>query len=121
MKKSICLLLTLSVILVLVSVGMAAAKKPAPSLRCTTEYVFVGHLQEIPDDLEEGRLLVWEGPISGDIEGVIAAHHKQLKRKVTFTTFPDDLEECDPVDVIDIPEQEEKHEVFYLNDAKREE
>jgi hypothetical protein len=72
MKKSICLLLTLSVILVLVSVGMAAAKKPAPSLRCTTEYVFVGHLQEIPDDLdEEGRLLVWEGPISGDIEGVI--------------------------------------------------
>ena len=57
-----------------------------------------------------------------DIEGVIAAHHKQLKRKVTFTTFPDDLEECEPVYVIDIPEEEEeKHEVIYLNDARQDE
>ena len=48
------------------------AEKPAPVLTGTTEYVFVGHLQTIPDDLdEEGRLLVWEGTISGDIEGVI--------------------------------------------------
>jgi hypothetical protein len=67
MKKSICLLLTLSVILVLVSAGMAAAKKPAPSLEGTTEYIFVG---SGPPDAE-GRTLVWEGPISGDIEGVI--------------------------------------------------
>ena len=57
----------------------------------------------------------------GDIEGVMEAHHKQLKTKPTFTTFPDDLEECDPVDVIDIPEEEEKHEVFYLNDARQDE
>ncbi len=50
----------------------ALAKKSAPSLRCTTEYSFVGHLQVIPDDLDaEGRLLAWEGTISGDIEGVI--------------------------------------------------
>ena len=44
------------------------AKKPAPSLRGTTEYDFVGHLG-ITDT--EGRLLCWEGTISGDIEGVM--------------------------------------------------
>ena len=66
MKKSIFLVLTLALILAIVPAGLA--KKPAPSLRCTTEYDFVGYL-EIVDG--EGRTLVWEGPISGDIEGVI--------------------------------------------------
>jgi len=42
--------------------------KPAPSLTGTTEHEFVGHL-EILDD--KGRLLAWEGTISGDINGVI--------------------------------------------------
>ncbi len=45
-----------------------AAIKPAPALRCTTEYDFVGHLGIFD---EEGRLLAWEGTISGDINGVI--------------------------------------------------
>ena len=42
--------------------------EPAPSLTGTTEHKFVGHL-EIFDD--KGRLLAWEGTISGDINGVI--------------------------------------------------
>ena len=65
MKKSIFLLLTLALILALVPAGMA--KKAAPSLTCTTEYDFFGHLGIVVD----GRLLAWVGPISGDIEGVI--------------------------------------------------
>ena len=66
MKKLIFLLLTLALILALVPAGMA--KKPAPSLSCTTEYVFRGG-EGIFDS--EGRLLGWQGTISGDIEGVI--------------------------------------------------
>ena len=66
MKKSIFLLLTLALILALVPAGIA--KKPAPSLRCTTVYDFRGD-EGIFDT--EGRLLGWQGVISGDIEGVI--------------------------------------------------
>ena len=44
------------------------AKKPAPSLKCTIVYVFVGNLGEFD---AEGRLLVWDGEIHGDIEGQI--------------------------------------------------
>jgi len=44
------------------------AKKPAPSLNCTTEYDFAGHLGIFD---AEGRLLGWIGEIHGDIEGVI--------------------------------------------------
>ncbi len=43
-------------------------EEPAPSLTCTTEHEFVGHLGTIDD---KGRLLAWEGTISGDINGVI--------------------------------------------------
>jgi len=68
MKKSICLLLTLPLVLALVLPAMALAKKPAPSLTGTTEYDFVGFLGQFDD---EGRLLAWEGTITGDIEGVI--------------------------------------------------
>jgi hypothetical protein len=44
------------------------AKKPAPTLKGTTVYDFVGHLGEVD---AEGRLLAWKGTISGDINGVI--------------------------------------------------
>ena len=44
------------------------AIKPAPSLTCTTEYDFFGHLGIFDG---QGRLLGWKGTISGDIEGVI--------------------------------------------------
>jgi hypothetical protein len=71
MKKSICLLLALGVIAALVPVGMAAAKKPAPKLEGITEYFLVLDLTD-PEKIDaEGRALVWEGTISGDIEGVI--------------------------------------------------
>jgi len=43
-------------------------KKPAPTLNCTTEYFFKG-TEGIFDS--EGRLLGWEGPINGDINGII--------------------------------------------------
>jgi uncharacterized protein (TIGR02246 family) len=42
--------------------------KPAPALTGTTEHDFVGHLETFDD---KGRLLAWEGTISGDINGVI--------------------------------------------------
>jgi hypothetical protein len=76
MKKLISIstipVLALTLLLVLGTVLADDSEKPAPSLTGTTDYDFVGHLQQIPDDLdEEGRLLVWEGTISGDIEGVI--------------------------------------------------
>ena len=68
MKRSIFLLLTLAPMLALASTGMAQAEKPAPPLTGTTEYDFVGHLGIFD---AEGRLLAWEGTISGDIEGVV--------------------------------------------------
>ena len=45
------------------------AKKAAPSLQCTIAYVFAGHLGIPPDP--EGRNLIWDGEIHGDIEGRI--------------------------------------------------
>jgi len=60
------LVIALALILLLIPTGMALAEKPAPSLHCTIDYVFVGHLG-VTD--AEGRLQVWEGTISGDIEG----------------------------------------------------
>ena len=66
MKKR--LFIALILILMLVPTFIAQAHKPAPSLRCTTEYAFVGGLGEFDT---EGRLLAWEGTISGDIDGVI--------------------------------------------------
>ncbi len=78
MKKLISIstipVLALALLLVLgtVSADDAAmeAKKPAPSLTGTTEYDFVG-AADPPIVDAEGRLLCWEGTISGDIEGVI--------------------------------------------------
>jgi len=68
MKKAIYLLLTLPLILALAPAGMTEASKPAPTLKGSTEYYFVGYLGVFDG---EGRLLVWEGTISGDIEGTI--------------------------------------------------
>ncbi len=72
MKKLISIstipVLALALLLVLGTVMADNAAKPAPSLRCTIDYVFVGHLG-VTD--AEGRLLVWEGNIHGDIEGQI--------------------------------------------------
>jgi hypothetical protein len=60
------LFIALILILMLVPTFIAQANKPAPALKCTIEYSYVGHLEEFDD---EGRLQVWEGTISGDIEG----------------------------------------------------
>ena len=67
MKKLSFLVLTLDLIWALVPAEMAQAKKPAPKLEGTTKYSYVF---EGPIDTE-GRQLVWQGPITGDIEGVI--------------------------------------------------
>ena len=45
----------------------AAADDPGP-LKSTTEYWFVGHLGQFDD---QGRLLAWEGNVSGDIDGMM--------------------------------------------------
>ena len=72
MKKLISIstipVLAVTLLLVLGTVLADDAKKPAPSLTCTITYDFVGHLGEFDP---EGRLLVWDGEIHGDIEGVI--------------------------------------------------
>ena len=76
MKKLISIksipVLALALLLVLGTVladdGSMGAKKPAPSLTGTIDYLFVGHLGETD---AEGRLLCWDGEIHGDIEGVI--------------------------------------------------
>ncbi|MHC4518322.1 MAG: hypothetical protein ACYTAS_07025 [Planctomycetota bacterium] len=64
--------LALALLLVLGSVFAdddgIGAEEPAPSLASTTEHDFVGHLGILDD---KGRLLAWEGTISGDINGVI--------------------------------------------------
>ena len=52
----------------LVPTFIAQADKPAPSLRCTTEYDFVGHHGVVDT---EDRLLSWQGTVSGDVEGVM--------------------------------------------------
>jgi len=69
MKKLISIstipVLALALLLVLGTVMADNANKPAPSLRCTTDYWWV---RENPPDPFPGH---WEGTISGDIEGVI--------------------------------------------------
>jgi hypothetical protein len=68
MKKSIAVLALVVSLVAFIAVGLALAKKTTPPLTCATEYFFVGHLGIVD---AEGRLLCWEGPISGDIEGII--------------------------------------------------
>ena len=72
MKKLISIstipVLALALLLVLGTVVADPAIKPDPSLRCTIDYVFVGHLGTVD---AEGRLLVWDGEIHEDIEGRI--------------------------------------------------
>ena len=52
-------------LLAIVPVGMTQAKDP---LNCTTEYWFMGQHQIFDD---EGRILAWQGTVSGDINGEI--------------------------------------------------
>jgi hypothetical protein len=61
MKKSILVLLILVLLLALIPIGMAQAKKP---FRATTTHTFVG-------TVVDGRFIFWEGEITGDIEGTI--------------------------------------------------
>ena len=68
MKKSMTVFALVASLAIFIGVGLALAKNTTPPLTCTTEYNFVGHLGEFD---EEVRLLAWEGPISGDINGVI--------------------------------------------------
>ncbi len=68
MKRFRFLLLTIALILALVPTGMVQAQKSAPSLTGTINYWLVAHLGQFD---AEGRLLVWEGTITGDIEGVM--------------------------------------------------
>ncbi len=69
MKKLVFVTLLAAVVatigLVVVQTETASANKP---LTGTIDYSFVGHLGELDG---EGRLLVWEATISGDIEGVM--------------------------------------------------
>ncbi len=62
-KFSFLLVALAAFVLALVPTGMAQANKP---LTGTIDYWFVGHLGELDG---EGRLLVWEATISGDING----------------------------------------------------
>ena len=59
---AVALLLVLGT--VLADVGAIEAQNTTPPLTCTTEYFFVG-------EVINGRFLGWEGPITGDIDGVI--------------------------------------------------
>ena len=65
MKRLIMVLAILVLILVLLPAGSAQAKKP---LDGSTSYTFMG-LSGILDG--EGRPLIWEGPITGEIAGTI--------------------------------------------------
>jgi hypothetical protein len=71
MKTTISMLLATLLFVIPVSLAASAddAARPGPALISQIEYRFVGHRQEVDD---EGRLLVWEGTISGDISGKIA-------------------------------------------------
>ncbi len=64
-KRVGVVLLSFVFLLALVPV-MTQAKNP---LNCTVDYWFVGHLGEFDD---EGRILAWRGPVSGDINGEIS-------------------------------------------------
>ena len=92
MKKWSFSLLALTVVMALLPAGIAQAKTP---LNGSTAYEFVGHLGMIDAD---GRLLVWEGTTSGDIDGMIRwwaepgdtftgqAHHYSLRMEILDST-----------------------------------
>lgn len=71
MKRIMSLSIPVIALALLLVFGMVLevdAAKPAPSLTNTIDYNFVGHLGIIDT---EGRLLVWVGTISGDINGAM--------------------------------------------------
>jgi hypothetical protein len=65
----------------------------------------------------------------GDIESVMLAYRKLITTKPTITKLPDDWEPppwnppegFDPIADLESEPEEEKHEVIYLNDTKRQE
>ena len=79
-------LLSLVVLLVVIPLGAVQAKTP---LYCTTDYYFVGHLGTFD---AEGRLLAWQGTVSGDINGEINWWMYILDKKCPQVThFADDI------------------------------
>jgi hypothetical protein len=69
MKTKVVLLLLCLVVLTLThAVPMAKSSSSSSALTSAIEYWFVAHLGEMDD---EGRLLVWEGTIDGDITGTM--------------------------------------------------
>ena len=77
-------LLSLVVLLVVIPLGAVQAKTP---LYCTTDYYFVGHLGTFD---AEGRLLAWQGTVSGDINGEIN-WWMFFYTKAQVTHFADDI------------------------------
>jgi len=67
-KELVMKLMKLLFIFACVIFATIAVAKDAAPLTITTEYTFVGHLGIFD---AESRLLAWEGPTDGDIEGTI--------------------------------------------------
>ncbi len=71
------------------SLGMVQTAQAKNPLNCTIEYWFVGHLGISDDD---GRLLAWNGTVSGDINGEIFWWMYILDKKCPQVThFADDI------------------------------
>jgi hypothetical protein len=70
MKTAISRLVATLLLVIPVSLAVSAdnAAKPGAVLTSQIEYRFVGHEQQVDDD---GRLLVWEATITGDITGTM--------------------------------------------------
>ena len=65
--KTLSVLAPATVLLSIILAGsIAIADEPVGQLTGAIDYTFVGHLEQIDDD---GRLLVWEATIKGDIAG----------------------------------------------------
>jgi len=70
------------------SLGMVQTTQAKNPLHCTMDYIFVGHLQIFDDD---GRILAWEGTVSGAINGEIKWYMFILDKKCPQVThFADD-------------------------------
>lgn len=68
MKTKAALSIILLAVAILPAVASADSTQTAATLTGQIEYRFVGHEQQLDDD---GRLLVWEATISGDIAGTM--------------------------------------------------
>ncbi len=83
------LMLGLLLLLLPLSLGMVQTAQAKNPLNCTTEYWFVGHLGIFD---AEGRLLCWNGTVSGDINGDVFWWMYILDKKCPQVThFADDI------------------------------